>query len=124
MVKISTAIIVGGLAVMPVSAMSQDLASAAYPPVAKSDHMLFMERGSIRVPNSAMDTVRSAADAAKSSPVLIEGRPDYANAVKQELVRQGAPAASITVRPSPVQPLARAGDDVAVTADRSVAIRF
>ena len=125
MQKISTALVIGGLALMPLSAMSQDLASAPYAaPLPTSEHMLFMEKGSSRVPDSAMETVRSAADAAKSSPVLVEGRPDYANAVKQELVRQGAPAASISVRPAPTQPLARAGDGVAVTADRGVAIRF
>lgn len=125
MQKISTALVIGGLVLMPLSAMSQDLASAPYAaPTAASDHMLFMEKGSSRVPDSAMTTVRSAADAAKSSSVLIEGRPDYANAVKQALVRQGAPAGSITVRPVPVQPLARAADGLAVTADRGVTISF
>ena len=91
---------------------------------AKSDHMLFMERDSTRVPSSAMDTVRSAADAARSSPVRIEGRADYANAVKQELVRQGAPASSISVRPTTAQPLAKAGDGVTDPTDRSVALKF
>lgn len=125
MQKISIAIVLGSLALAPLSAMSQDLASAPYgKPIAKSEHMLFMEKGSMRVPDSAMETVRSAADAAKSSPILVEGQPEYANAVKQELVRQGAPAGSITVRPAPAQPLARAGDGVSVTADRGVAIRF
>jgi hypothetical protein len=125
MQKITIAIVLGGLALMPLSAMSQDLASATYgKPMAKSEHILFMEKGSMRVPDSAMETIRSAANAAKSSPVLIEGRPEYANAVKQEMLSQGAPAASITVRPAPVQPLARAGDGVSVSADRGVAIRF
>lgn len=125
MQKISIALVVGGLALMPLSAMSQNLASApSGTPAAKSDHMLFMEKGSTRVPDSAMDTVRSAADAAKSSPVRIEGRAEYANAVKQELVRHGAPASSISVRPTTAQPLAKAGDGVADPTDRGVALKF
>lgn len=125
MQKLSIALVIGGLALMPLSAMSQNLASApSASPVAKSDHMLFMEMGTTRVPDSAMDTVRNAADAAKSSPVRIEGRADYANAVKQELVRQGAPASSISVRPTMSQPLAKVGDGVTDPTDRSVALKF
>lgn len=125
MQKISTAIVIGSLVLVPLSAMSQNLASAPNAvPVAKSDHMLFMERGTSRVPPSAMETIRSAADAARSSPVRIEGRAEYANAVKQELLRYGAPAGAITVDPSPVPPLVKAGDGVTDPTDRGVTIRF
>jgi hypothetical protein len=124
MQKLSIALVIGGLALMPLSAMSQNIASAPNAPVAKSDHILFMERGSARVPDSAMDTIRNAADAAKSSPVRIEGRADYANAVKQELVRQGAPVNSISVRPTTAQPLAKAGDGVTDPTERGVALKF
>jgi hypothetical protein len=125
MQKLSTALIIGGLAAMPLSAMAQDLASApATVPVVRSDHLVFMGSDASRVPDSAMGTVRSAADAAKQSPVRIEGRADYANAVKQELVRQGAPATSISVRPVPVKPLPKAGDGVPEPSDRGVLLRF
>lgn len=123
--KLSIATVIGGLVLMPLSAMSQNLASApSAAPIAKSDHMLFMEKGSIRVPDSAMETVRSAADAARLSPVRVEGRPEYANAVKQELVRQGAPASAISVRPTATPPLAKAGDGVTDPTDRSVTLSF
>lgn len=121
--KLSIAVALGGLVLMPLSAMSQDMALAPNTG-AKSDHILFMENGSMRVPASAMDTIRSAADAAKAAPVRIEGRADYANAIKQELVRQGAPAEAISVRPITGKPLVKAGDGVTDPADRRVEIRF
>lgn len=120
-----TALVVGGLALMPLSAMAQNLASAPnVSPIVRSDHLVFMGSDAAGVPDSAMQTVRSAADAARQSPVRIEGRADYANAVKQELVRQGAPAGSISIKPVPVQPLAKPGDDLSVPADRGVILRF
>ncbi len=123
--KLHTVLVIGGLAVMPLSAMAQNLASApASTPIVKSDHLVFMGSDGNRVPPSAMETVRSAADAAKQTPVRIEGRADYANAVKQELVRQGAPANAISVKPVPVEPLAKAGDGVAVPTERGVLLRF
>lgn len=125
MYKLSTALIVGGFALMPLSAMGQNLASAPRTaPTVRVDHLVFMGSDAARVPESAMQTVRSAADAARQSPVRIEGRADYANAVKKELVRQGAPAGAIIINAVPVQPLAKAGDDLAVSADRGVALRF
>ena len=125
MQKLSIALVIGGLSLMPLSAMAQNLASApGNSPVVRSDHLVFMESTADRVPQSAMETVRSAADVAKQSPVRIEGRADYANAVKQELVRQGAPADSISIRPVPAQPLAKAGDGLSVATDRGVILRF
>lgn len=123
--KLTTVLVIGGLALMPLSAMAQNLASApAAAPIVRSDHLVFMGSDGSRVPESAMETVRSAADAARRYPVRIEGRADYANAVKQELVRQGAPATSISVAPRPMQPLPRAGDGVSVPSDRGVVLRF
>ncbi|WP_428683982.1 hypothetical protein [Reyranella sp.] len=125
MQKLSIALVIGGLTLMPLSAIAQNLASAPLTaPVVRSDHLVFMGSTADRVPLSAMETVRSAADAAKQSPIRIEGRADYANAVKQELVRQGAPAASISIRPVPAQPLAKAGDGLSVATDRGVTLRF
>jgi len=124
MQKLSTALVIGGLVVMPLSAMAQNLASApATSPIVRSDHLVFLGSDA-SVPASAMDTVRSAADAAKQTPIRIEGRPDYANAVKQELVRQGAPASSISIKPVAAQPLPKPGDGVAVPSERGVILRF
>ena len=125
MQKISIALAIGGIALIPLSAIAQDLASVpAATPVVRSSHMVFMESDSTRVPSSAMETVRSAADAARQAPIRIEGRADYANAVKRELVRQGAPAAAVSIRAVPAQPLPKAGDGLAVTTDRGVTLTF
>lgn len=121
--KLCIAVAIGGLSMIPLSAMSQNMASApnAAP---KADHMLFMENGN-KVPASAMSTVRSAAEAAKEQKtVRIEGRADVANAVKQELVKQGAPADKISVHPVAAKPLTRVGDGVSDPTDRKVEIRF
>lgn len=125
MQKLNTALVIGGLVLTPLSAMAQNLASApATAPVVRYDHLIFMGSEGNRVPPSAMETVRSAADAARESPVRIEGRADHAYAVKQELVRQGAPAASISVRAIPVKPLPKAGDGLPEPSDRGVVLRF
>jgi hypothetical protein len=124
MQKLNTTLVIGGLVVMPLSAMAQNLASApATSPIVRSDHLVFLGSDA-SVPASAMETVRSAADAAKQTPIRIEGRPDYANAVKQELVRQGAPASSISIRPVATQPLPKPGDGVAVPSERGVILSF
>ena len=124
MQKLSSVLVIGGLAMMPLCAMAQNLASAPAPaPVVRSDHLVFLESDA-SVPASAMETVRSAADAARQAPIRIEGRADYANAVKQELVRHGAPASSISIAPVTTQTLPKAGDGVAVSPERSVKLRF
>lgn len=125
MQKLSTALFIGGLALMPLSAVGQNLASVrSASPIVGSDHLVFMGSNGSRVPESAMETIRSAADAASQSPVRIEGRADYANAVKQELIRLGAPASAISITSLPVQPLAKAGDGLSVPTDRGVVLRF
>lgn len=114
--------VLAGLTCTPVAVMGQDLAFASNAPA--SDQLLFMNPGDGRVPESAMETIRSAADAAKSARILIEGRLDRANAVRQELVRQGAPAEAITVRPIQTRPLVQVGDGIADPTERRVDIRF
>lgn len=124
MQKLSIAVFVGGLALLPLSAVGQDLASApSASPIVRTDHLVFLESNGSRVPDSAMETVRSAAEAAKRSPIRVEGRPEYANAVKRELVRQGAPASAVRVSPVPVQPLPTA-DGLSVPTDRGVVLQF
>ncbi|TAJ39806.1 MAG: hypothetical protein EPO67_00640 [Reyranella sp.] len=121
--KLCISVVIGGLAMMPLSAMSQNMASApnAAP---KADHMLFVENGN-KVPASAMGTVRSAAEAAKEQKtVRVEGRADAANAVKQELVKQGAPADKISVRPVAAKPLMKVGDGLSDPTERKVEIKY
>lgn len=119
----SFAVVLAGLAIAPVSAMSQNMAVAPNA-MSGTDRMLFMESGN-KVPASAMDTVRGAVEAAKAQKaVRIEGRADLADAVKRELVRQGAPADTIRVRPVASRPLVAAGDGVSDPTERKVKIRF
>ena len=119
---LSSVVVLAGLALTPVTAMGQELASAPTAPI--SDQMVFMVIGDTDVPASALETLRSAADAAKSAPIRLEGRADRANAVEQELIRQGAPAEAITLRPTPTRPLVQAGEGVADPTERRVNIRF
>lgn len=121
--KPSIAVVVGGLAMMPLAAMSQNMASAPTV-VPKTDQMLFMDGGA-RVPPSAMATVRDAVEAAKAkTAVRIEGRADMALAVKQEMVRQGAPADRITVRVVASRPLVNAGDGMSDPIERKVELKY
>ncbi len=62
---ISSLFVLVGLACAPLSAMAQDLAFASNAPV--SDRLVFMGPSDVRVPPSAIETIRSAADAAKST---------------------------------------------------------
>ncbi len=124
MQKLSTALLIGGLALMPLSAMAQNLASAPNAaPVVVSEHRIFLASDA-SIPASALETVRTAAEAARQAPIRIEGRADYANAVKRELVRQGAPASAIRIAPVTPPSLARAADGVAVPPERSVVLNF
>ena len=119
--KLNSILVLAALATAPATAMSQELAAA--PAAIVSDHMVFMENGT-RVPASALETIRKAANAAQSAPVWIEGRADQVNAVKQELVQQGAPAEAITVRAKSPTPLATTGDGVPDVTERRVDIKF
>ncbi|MBL0898993.1 MAG: hypothetical protein IBJ17_09900 [Reyranella sp.] len=125
--KLSLAVMTGGLAMMPLSVMGQTMALApnvVATAAPKASYLLFMENGN-RIPASAMSTVRSAADAAKAQKaVRVEGRADLAAAVKQELVRAGAPADRISVRPVAARPLVKVGDGVSDLTERKVEIRF
>ena len=121
--KPGLAVVLGGLLMtLPVSgAMSQNLASAPNP----KTELVFMETGSATVPPSAMGAVRKAAEAARQQhAVRVEGRADDANAVRQALIGQGAPADQITVRAVAARPLVKAGDGVSDPTDRKVEIKF
>jgi hypothetical protein len=127
MQKLSIAVLLGSLLAVPLSgAMSQstDEASAyTLSPSPRSEYIVFFDSGSNRLSPLAIETVRSAAQAARSARMIeLAGRPDYANAVKQELVRQGIPANAISIRPATGRPLQKVGASDPI--DRRVEIRF
>ena len=119
-----TAVMLGGLILSPLSgAMAQEIASA--PAEFPREYMVFMDSGTHRLSDAAMDTVRSASiSAAGGTTVRLIGRPDYAQAVKKQMVDDGVPASSIVVVPDTRKPLPGVSDGLAETASRKVEIKL
>jgi hypothetical protein len=68
---------------------------------------------------------RAAADADRSAGLVrVVGRADYAEAVKNELVRDGVPARSIVIVAETGRPLPSVADGVSEPANRRVEIRY
>ena len=104
-------------------ASAQDLATAAVP--AKSEFMVFTEKGSHALSPTAMATIRNAVGEARSArQVTLTGSPENVAAVKGELMRQGVPANAIVARNDASSPLPKAGDGLSDPSDRRVAITF
>jgi outer membrane protein OmpA-like peptidoglycan-associated protein len=127
MQKLSIAALLGSLLAVPLSgAMSQSTDQASAYTLSRSPHgeyIVFFDSGSNRLSPLAIETVRSAAQAARSARTIeLEGRADYTNAVKQELVRQGVSADAISVHSATNRPLQKVGASDPI--DRRVEIRF
>lgn len=89
------------------------------------EYRVFIDRsGNPPLTAGAKDTVRMAARTAKSQEIQLQGRADYAQAVRNELVRQGVPPNRISIDPIVQKPLRKAGDDMGDLADRQVIISF
>ena len=114
---------IGGLALTPAAmAQSTNLAYATGEP--RSEYMIFLEKGNV-VPAVATGTLQTAANAAKSGKTIhVVGRGDQAQVVKQELIREGAPASAINVTYDPSKPLPKPADNIADPASRKVDIKF
>lgn len=118
--------LIGGLFLAPLSgAMAQEVAYA--PPQIPTQYVVFMDSGTSRVPEAAADTIRSAAVSASGGTsmrsVKLVGRPDYAQVVKTQMVKDGVPASSIAILPEE-KPLPTAGDGLKDTASRKVEIKL
>ncbi len=116
-------VLVGGLVLAPTAmAQSTHLAYATGEP--RSEYMVFLDKGN-HVPDVAQVALRKAADAAKAGKTIhVVGRGDQAAVVKQELVREGAPANAINVAREPSKPLPKPADNIADPASRKVEIKF
>lgn len=115
--KLSIAIVLGSVLVAaPFStAMSQS----------NPEYTVFVDRsGNKPLTASAKDTVRKAITASKSRTIQIQGRADYADAVKNELLLQGVSPERINVHPVVAKPLQKAGDGMSDPTDRKVVISF
>jgi hypothetical protein len=120
------AILLGGLVAAPLYAATAQTTNVAYASEPRPGYVIFFDKGPARLSSLADETIRkAAADAGKSaSLVRVVGRADYADAVKNELVRDGVPARSIVVVPRTGSPIPTIADGVSEPANRSVEIRY
>jgi hypothetical protein len=116
------AVVLGGLFLAsPAMAQSTNLAYATGEPRAES--MVFLERGNV-LPESAIPMVSKASKAAKAGKTIhLVGRADQAEIVKQEMIREGAPANAIVVARDPVKTLPKV-DSVGDASSRKVEIKY
>lgn len=116
------AVMLGGLFLAsPAMAQSTNLAYATGEP--RSETIVFLQKGNV-LPPSAAPMVSNAITAARSGrTVHLQGRTDQAEAVKQEMIRDGAPANAIVVAHEPVRTLPRV-DSLSDSASRTVAIKY
>jgi hypothetical protein len=116
------AVMLGGLFLAsPAMAQSTNLAYATGEP--RSETMVFLERGNV-LPESAIPMVSKATKAAKAGKTIhLVGRADQAELVKQEMIREGAPANAIVVAREPSKALPRV-DSLSDTASRKVEIKY
>lgn len=116
------AVMLGGLFLAsPAMAQNTNLAYATGEP--RSETIVFLQKGNV-LPPSAAPMVSNAITAARTGKtVLLQGRTDQAEAVKQEMIRDGAPANAIVVAHEPVKSLPKV-DSVSDSASRTVAIKY
>jgi hypothetical protein len=121
------AVFVSGIFLAPIPAAMAQTTNVAYAtaPRAAPVYVVFLDSEN-QVSGAAVNTVRTAAGAAKSAKtVRVVGRADNAEVVKQELVREGVPAQSIVVlRREANKPLPKAGDGIGEPSNRRVEISF
>ena len=107
-------LMVAGLSIASAATAWAQATEVAYGMTPRTDYMVFLDHDA-RLSAAAGDTVKMAAEAARSARrVQLIGRQDYAEAVKDRLVRDGVPAAAIVVVPKPaesVQPALGGIDD-------------
>lgn len=116
------AVMLGGLFLAsPAMAQSTNLAYATGEP--RSETVIFLQKGNV-LPPSAAPMVSNAITAARAGKTVhLQGRTDQAEAVKQEMIRDGAPASAIVVAHEPVKALPKV-DSLSDSASRMVAIKY
>jgi hypothetical protein len=120
------AILLGGLVAAPLYTAMAQTTNVAYASDPRPGYVVFFDKGTARLSSVADETIRrAAADADKSAGLVrVVGRADYADAVKNQLVRDGVPARSIVVIPRAESPLPTIADGVSEPANRSVEIKY
>jgi hypothetical protein len=122
------AILVGALVAAPLHASMAQSTNVAYANAnePRPGYIVFFDKGTPRLSSVADETVRkAAADADRSAGLVrVVGRSDYANVVKDKLVRDGVPARAIVVVPQTGSPLPGTGDGLSDPDNRRVEIRY
>jgi hypothetical protein len=120
------AILLGGLFVTPFQAALSQTTNVAYANESRPGYVVFFDKGTVQLSSVAGETIRrAAADANRSAGLVrVVGRADYADAVKNKLVRDGVPARSIDVIAGTESPLPTIADGVSEPANRRVEIRY
>lgn len=116
------AVLLGGLFIAPAAmAQSTHLAFATGEP--RSEYLVFLDKGN-QLPPSATPMISKAVSAAKSGKtVMVVGRLDQAQVVKQQMIRDGAPSSTVVVANEPGKALPQ-GDTLSDTSNRKVEIKF
>jgi len=108
----------------PVPAAMAQTTNVAYAAAPRTDYVVFLDSGANLSP-VASETVRKAARAAKAAKIVqVTGRADYAEAVKNQLLRDGVPAQAIVVSAKADNPLPRSADGLRDPMMRRVEISF
>ena len=122
--RISTVLAGGLLVLAPISA-AMGQTNVAYASAPRSEYVVFFDSATGELPSVATKTIHMAARAAKSAgAVHITGRADRAEAVKNQLVREGIPAESIVVAHEAASPLPKPNDGLKDPLNRRVEISF
>ena len=116
------AVVLGGLFLAsPVMAQSTNLAYATGEP--RSETMIFLQKGNV-LPPSAAPMVSNAITAARAGKTVhLIGRTDQVEVVKQEMIRDGAPASAIVVAHEANKALPRV-DSLSDATSRTVEIKY
>jgi hypothetical protein len=115
-------ILLGGILVAPFQAAQAQEVAYAYE--SKPGYVIFFSNGPAHLTSVAGETIKMAASDADRSAGLIRvvGAIGYANAVKDELVRDGVPARAIVVVPRTASLLPTSDDGI--TEPASVEIHY
>ena len=123
-IRHTAAVLIGGLFLAPLSTMAQSTSLAYATGQPRSEYMVFLDKGTAPLPATAAATIRTAARAAAGKAIHVSGRPEHAQLVKQELIRDGIPATSIFVYTDTGPVLMRINDGISSPSERRVDIKF
>jgi hypothetical protein len=116
------AVTLGGLFLAsPAMAQSTHLAYASGEP--RTEYMIFLQKNNVLPPSAAPMVSKAITAARAGKTVLLVGRLDQTEVVKQEMIHSGAPASAIVVAREPMKPLPRV-DSLSDTASRTVEIKY